>query len=127
MQNIPKKINNIIEEFIAGVNKILGKRAKKIILYGSYARGDFNKKSDVDIMIFAVTNKFNFVSNAVDCINHNVKGLFFKDFLQTFLFHSFANCVDFCSRIDCQNHVFQNINFVFSDSVLPSNHLSVAV
>ena len=51
MQNIPKKINNIIEEFIAGVNKILGKRAKKIILYGSYARGDFNKKSDVDIMI----------------------------------------------------------------------------
>ena len=24
---------------------------KKVILYGSYARGDYNKKSDVDIMI----------------------------------------------------------------------------
>lgn len=33
------------------VYKILGARVKKIILYGSYARGDFNKNSDIDIMI----------------------------------------------------------------------------
>ena len=29
----------------------MGKRIKKIILYGSYARGDFNKNSDIDLMI----------------------------------------------------------------------------
>ena len=51
MPKIPKKINNVINEFITGVNKILGSRVKKIILYGSYARGDFNKSSDIDIMI----------------------------------------------------------------------------
>ena len=51
MNNIPENINKIIEEFIIGVNKILNKRVKKIILYGSYARGDFNKNSDIDIMI----------------------------------------------------------------------------
>ena len=51
MKKIPERINNIIQEFILEVNKILGNRVKKIILYGSYARGDFNKKSDIDIMI----------------------------------------------------------------------------
>lgn len=49
--NMPSNTNKIIDEFVAGVRKILGKRIKKIILYGSYARGDFNGSSDVDIMI----------------------------------------------------------------------------
>ena len=51
MKKIPNDINSIINNFINGVNKILGNRVKKIILYGSYARGDFNKNSDIDIMI----------------------------------------------------------------------------
>lgn len=51
MKNIPTNIKNIIDEFVEGVNKILGDRVEKIILYGSYARGDFNKDSDIDIMI----------------------------------------------------------------------------
>lgn len=51
MKKIPENINKIICEFITGVNDILGDRVKKIILYGSYARGDFNKSSDIDIMI----------------------------------------------------------------------------
>ena len=51
MSNIPNKIKNIIQEFSNGVRKILGDRVKKIILYGSYARGDYNESSDIDIMI----------------------------------------------------------------------------
>lgn len=51
MKQIPKNINDIIQDFIEGTNKILKNRKKKIILYGSYARGDFNKNSDIDIMI----------------------------------------------------------------------------
>ena len=51
MKKIPEKVNKIINEFITEVNKIFGERVKKIILYGSYARGDFNKNSDIDIMI----------------------------------------------------------------------------
>ena len=51
MPNIPQSTEKIIQEFIDRVNKLLGKRVKKIILYGSYARGDFNKDSDIDIMI----------------------------------------------------------------------------
>lgn len=51
MKRIPEKINKIIDEFIIGVSEILGNRLKKIILYGSYARGDFDTSSDIDIMI----------------------------------------------------------------------------
>lgn len=51
MTNVPAKVSNIIDEFVKGVYKILGDRVKKIILYGSYARGDYNESSDIDIMI----------------------------------------------------------------------------
>ena len=48
---MPKNVNKEIQKFIEEVKKLLGTRLKKIILYGSYARGDYNKQSDVDIMI----------------------------------------------------------------------------
>ena len=51
MKKIPNKINNITQEFTTKVNELLGNRIKKIILYGSYARGDYNNNSDIDIMI----------------------------------------------------------------------------
>jgi len=51
MDKIPNEVSEIINQFVAEVNKILGDRVKKIILYGSYARGDFNEGSDIDIMI----------------------------------------------------------------------------
>lgn len=51
MPNVPINISNVIDEFVRGVNEILGDRVKKIMLYGSYARGDYNKSSDIDIMI----------------------------------------------------------------------------
>ncbi len=43
MKKIPDNVKKVINEFIIKVNNILGSRVKKIILYGSYARGDFNK------------------------------------------------------------------------------------
>ena len=51
MPNLPEQINNAVQEFIKGVKDILGDRAKKIILYGSYARGDANENSDIDLRI----------------------------------------------------------------------------
>ena len=58
MPNIPQSTEKIIQEFIDRVNKLLGKRVKKIILYGSYARGDYNENSDIDIMILTdLTNE----------------------------------------------------------------------
>lgn len=49
-------VNAIINQFVLQVRQLLGKRLKKIILYGSYARGDYNEHSDIDIMILTDFN-----------------------------------------------------------------------
>ena len=48
---MPNKIDKILKQFISQVSSLIGNRLKKVILYGSYARGDFGPDSDVDIMI----------------------------------------------------------------------------
>lgn len=53
---MPNKVNVILKQFIEEVSKLLGNRLKKVILYGSYARGDYNKNSDIDIMILTDLN-----------------------------------------------------------------------
>ena len=53
---MPKTITVILDVFVNGVKEILGNHLKKIVLYGSYARGDYNKDSDVDIMILTDLN-----------------------------------------------------------------------
>ena len=51
MDNIPIDIQEVLDRFTRECINILGDRVKKIILYGSYARGDYNDSSDIDIMI----------------------------------------------------------------------------
>lgn len=46
-----KTMERLIEQYISEVQKIYGTHLRKIILYGSYARGDFRADSDIDIMI----------------------------------------------------------------------------
>ena len=46
-----KNVNKEIQKFIKEIQSLLKERLKRVILYGSYARGDYNKQSDVDIMI----------------------------------------------------------------------------
>lgn len=46
-----KSTHDILSEFTQQVKRVLGKSLKKIILYGSYARGDYRENSDIDIMI----------------------------------------------------------------------------
>lgn len=48
---MPAVTRNILMDFSEEVKKILGKSLRKIILYGSYARGDYTENSDIDLMI----------------------------------------------------------------------------
>ena len=43
--------HDIILDFSRQVKRILGDKLSKVILYGSYARGDYRENSDVDIMV----------------------------------------------------------------------------
>lgn len=48
---MPQTMKNLIEQYISEIKKIYGSHLREMILYGSYARGDYRRDSDVDIMI----------------------------------------------------------------------------
>jgi len=50
-RKIPKKVQNILEETRVELQKIYSDRLKDIILYGSYARGDYSGESDIDLLL----------------------------------------------------------------------------
>ena len=43
--------NKILNLYVESIKRLYGSHVKKIILYGSYARGDYDEESDVDIMM----------------------------------------------------------------------------
>ena len=44
-------MQTLLARYVTEVQKIYGTHLKSVILYGSYARGDFTQESDVDIMV----------------------------------------------------------------------------
>ena len=48
---MPDRIHNIIYQFSQQLKDIMGSKLTKVIVYGSYARGDYNSSSDVYVMI----------------------------------------------------------------------------
>ena len=48
---MPENVSSIIYKFSKEVKRMLGEKLTKVIVYGSYARGDYRDNSDVDIMI----------------------------------------------------------------------------
>ena len=48
---MPKSIQSLLMDYLSEIQKIYGSHLKRVILYGSYARGDYTPDSDVDIMI----------------------------------------------------------------------------
>ena len=65
-------IKQILNEYTNGIKNILGNRLTQIILYGSYARGDYNSSSDIDIMILVDMS-----DTEIDCVREKISGLAF--------------------------------------------------
>lgn len=48
---MPKEIQEELDEFISLLKNRFGDDLKSVIVYGSYARGDYSENSDIDIMV----------------------------------------------------------------------------
>lgn len=57
MSNKTKNIENILHEVEKRILELFGTNVEKIILFGSYARNDFNEASDVDLIVLVKDNK----------------------------------------------------------------------
>ena len=47
------ELDMILNDFVDGAKDIFGEKLKEVILFGSYARGDYDDESDVDVAILA--------------------------------------------------------------------------
>lgn len=51
---MPMNIQSLLSGYLAEIQQIYKSHLKSVILYGSYARGDYTVDSDIDIMILVV-------------------------------------------------------------------------
>ena len=54
---MPADIKQLLTKFKKGLVEIYGERLKAVYLFGSYARGDYDENSDLDVMIILDTYK----------------------------------------------------------------------
>lgn len=86
--------NSIIKELDNNKKILRNNKVKRIGLFGSYARGDYRKDSDIDFLIEFELNEF----------GENFKGLY----------EAFTNVYDFL-----KNKFQKNIELITADSLSP--------
>jgi len=93
-----EKIKSLINQIKAHLVKMYGGKIKKIILYGSYVRGEATKDSDIDILVL------------VDqCLNP----FEVRDSLSDLLFDILLDEGEHISVIAVPEHLFENYNSPF--------------
>jgi predicted nucleotidyltransferase len=50
-RKVPESIAGLTEEFVSGIRELYGERLDKVVLFGSYARGEQHEESDVDFLV----------------------------------------------------------------------------
>lgn len=78
VNDIPESISSIVYSFAVQCRRILGSKLSKIILYGSYARGDYRSNSDVDVMILV-----NMTDDEIKMIENDIYDLAFDIEMET--------------------------------------------
>ena len=52
-----ENVKSLMAKMKKGLTELYGQRLKAVVLFGSYARGDYNEGSDLDVMVVLDTYK----------------------------------------------------------------------
>jgi predicted nucleotidyltransferase len=95
-------MNKKVKGILAGIKKyitdIYGDKIKKIIIYGSYARGDATKNSDIDLLLV---------------IDESLESLEVEDALNEFLFQIILREGELVSIMAIPENLFNTYNSPF--------------
>lgn len=47
----PQQLDTVMTAFVAECKNLFGEKLSDVLLFGSYARGDYHDESDIDVMI----------------------------------------------------------------------------
>ena len=97
---------DILKKYVDEVKKIYGSHLQKIILYGSYARGDYTPDSDVDIMILVDMNE----SEIRDLRDKLCDVTFDLSFDHDILIMPIVQNTDFFYKWVCAHPFYNNVN-----------------
>ena len=104
-QKIYSNISPILNDFINKIKILLGDRLKKVILYGSYARGDYNDLSDIDIMILT-----DFSNKEIEEYRDKISDIAFNMELDTgFIFSPIIKNIDLFNMRTSYIPFYQNV------------------
>ena len=93
-----EKVKRISTEIKKYLIESFGDKVKKVILYGSYARGDYNKDSDIDILIV---------------VSDDINPIEIEESLSDLLFEILLNENELCSVRAIPEKLFKEYNSPF--------------
>ena len=70
---LSEKLQEILHEYVAKIKSIYEGKLAKVILYGSYARGDYDESSDLDFVALVKGERQNLQSKLDEVWNDTVK------------------------------------------------------
>jgi len=66
LSSLPPIVHESIARFTGSIQTKLSNWITRIILFGSYARGDFNAESDVDILVLTTDDSWDMIKQIMD-------------------------------------------------------------
>ena len=93
-----EKVKRILTEIKKYLIESFEDKVKKVILYGSYARGDYNKDSDIDILIV---------------VSDHINPIEIEESLSDLLFEILLNENELCSVRAIPEKLFKKYNSPF--------------
>ena len=71
-------LDAVNRDVTAIMKRIYGDRLAAIVLFGSYARGDFHEDSDVDYLVLLTDQTVN-LSKEISRLSHDLNAIFLRD------------------------------------------------